>query len=159
MKNFVLCSIAALFCFSSCKKDSQPEVEVVSDFVGIWQLCGQVYNENMPTIAPYENERLPEYKIINKDGTFINLIASRETFITVYGTYDDTQLNKYIEYVEKSYTNPKHNDYKNEMDCEIINGKYMKLTYQMEDTKRVHLVNEVWIKVPYGNPFEINRGQ
>jgi hypothetical protein len=157
MKNFVLCSIAALFCFSSCKKETR--TEVVSDFVGIWQLCGQIYDENMPTIAAYENERLPEYKIINKDGTFTNLIASRETFITVYGTYDDTKRNKYIEYVKKSYTNPKHNDYKNEMDCEIINSTYMKLTYQMEDVGGVHLVNEVWKKVPYGNPFEKNGGQ
>ncbi len=143
-------------CFNACKE--KQKTEAISDFVGIWQLCGQTYGESMPTIAPYENERLPEYKIIYKDTTFANLIMSRNTFITVYGTYDDTKENKYIEYIKRSYTNPNHDNYINEMDCEMINGKYMKLTYRSDEgpNRTQMLVNEVWIKVPYGNPFKVN---
>lgn len=155
MKKIIFCSAITLFCFCACREI--PKTKVVSDFVGIWQLCAQLYGEGMPTIEPYENKRLPMYKIICNDGTFVNMVMSRNTFITVYGTYDDSELHRYIEYVEKSYTNPNHNNYKNEMKCEMINGKYLKLTYQNQAFNRaetINEVNEVWVKVPCGNPFE-----
>ncbi|MDR1584738.1 MAG: DUF4488 domain-containing protein [Prevotellaceae bacterium] len=139
-------------CFTACKENKT--TEVTSDFVGIWQLCAQRYNEEMPTIAPFEQERLPEYKIIDKDGTFTNLIVSRNTYITVFGTYDISKKDKYVELVEKSYTNPNHNRFANEMDCEMTNGKYLKLSYDTATGTRQEKVIELWIKVQKGNPFE-----
>ncbi|NDV46728.1 DUF4488 domain-containing protein [Paludibacter sp. 221] len=154
---FFVC-FAALF-LAGCN-DKTKKVPVVSDFVGIWQLCGTSY-DGMPTIAPYENARMPQYKIISDNGRFSNMILSRNTYITVYGTYKVASLSEYVECVEKSYTNPLHDNYKNVMQCELINGKYLKLSYPTKTDYEGLIINEkvdeLWVKVPYGNPFEVSK--
>lgn len=155
MKKAILFTSLVLLCFAGCYKTKK--TPVIPEVVGIWQLCATVY-DNIPTVAPYETERLPQYKIVSADGTFTNMILSRNTYITVYGTYCMPELGTYIEHVEKSYTNPLHNDYENTMECELINGKYMKLSYPtMENSDGVIVneeVSELWVRVPCGNPFE-----
>lgn len=120
-----------------------------AELIGVWQRSSNNPKE-ITSFNKFEPERLSTFKIIDEYGNFTNMIANEiNTCITVYGTYKISSKDTYIENIKKSYTNPKQNGLKNEINYEIINNQFLILTYNLNDKE----INELWVKVGYGNPL------
>lgn len=120
-----------------------------SELHGIWQYC--VNNPN--NIVSFDNFKpicYTTFKIIDEHGKFTNIISnSTKTNITVYGTYKVTDPLTYTENIRVSYTNPAASETANPMGYELINDKFLILSYMVGNQQ----VRELWVRVEHGNPL------
>ncbi|WP_163629798.1 DUF4488 domain-containing protein [Paludibacter sp. 221] len=118
------------------------------DIQGVWQLSKDAIGKEALLKGSVPNV-YSTYKFIDKCGNFTNMIRNNKgTHITADGKYSISET-EYIEYVDRSFTSPSYSASDNRMKYEIIQNKYLILVYVKEGNK----FNELWVKVPYGNPM------
>lgn len=156
MKKYLL-SVICIFAFSTYLQAQEPKEEP-HGLIGFWQQCVIVQNPNDP--EEQKIYRTPNFKFLNKDGSFINMVLSDRrqiANITVCGTYEVNSDKNYTEIVEKSYTNPNDTNRKVKMDYKLSNeDQFLVISYFSINprTGNAEDVKEFWVKVMPGNPFE-----
>lgn len=152
--SFVLTILSVLTVSSQEQKDNADEIHPL---VGVWQQAVVVQNPNNPEERVIR--KTANFKFLNKDGTFSNMVLSdgrQISNITVYGMYEINSDKSYTELVEKSYTNSNDTGRKVKMDYELSNeNKFLVISYFSihPTTGEAMKGNEFWVRVEYGTPF------
>ncbi|KAA6303572.1 MAG: hypothetical protein EZS26_000123 [Candidatus Ordinivivax streblomastigis] len=144
---------------------ASPSAQVISkdpSLFGVWRMHN-LQTKDAITIVPLTGEVKLDttklvpgifLKIVNEHAEFTNVyISATAISITGYGTFDILPFNKYVEHVEKSYTNSFFNGKDNTLMYQFIGNNYLILSYVNERGGRVW---EVWKRAVGVNPFSDN---
>lgn len=158
MKKYLLSFVLAVISvFTVFSQEKESNTEEIHPLIGVWQQCRVIQNPNNPSERSVR--RTPNFKFLNADGTFSNMILSdrnQVSNITVYGQYEITSEKSYTEIVEISYTNPTDTNRKVKMDYEFSNeNNFLVISYFSihPSTGIAAEGNEFWVRVTPGNPF------
>ncbi|MDR2844382.1 MAG: TonB family protein [Candidatus Symbiothrix sp.] len=143
---------------------ASPSAQVISkdpSLVGVWRMHN-LQTKDAITIVPLTGEVKLDttklvpgifLKIVNEHAEFTNVyISATAISITGYGTFDILPFNKYVEHVEKSYTNSFFNGKDNTLVYQFIGNNYLILSYVNERGGRVW---EVWKRAVGENPYAV----
>ncbi|NDV46727.1 DUF4488 domain-containing protein [Paludibacter sp. 221] len=164
---------------ASCSSGNNKSKYTEHPLTGVWQMCMDYPGSVDELVYMFNNTRLPFFKLISGDGTFTNLFLSHnslsvsnslkgnegfipfksvQTAVGIYKIYPSE--NRYVEYVERSTSNPLHDGATNELSYMFLDENRMVLTYEnkipMPDgTVMSRKTNELWVKVNLGRPFSV----
>jgi len=149
---FILACIPSLMVWSQIETKEEKEIH---DLIGVWQLCQLM--QNPEDANNFKIVRIPFFKILQKEGNFMNLFLSQEkSNITGYGTFEIISENSYTETIDKSYTNPSDNNRINKLTYELDNkNQFLFIKYFLIDSYsgKMGESRELWVRVEAGNPF------
>ncbi|NDV46722.1 DUF4488 domain-containing protein [Paludibacter sp. 221] len=136
-------------CSSSKNNSVASQAMPQSALQGVWQLSKEFPAKEM-LLSGYNPIVYSTYKIVDRIGDFTNIIRNnRGTYITANGTYSFSE-SEYTEHVVRSFTSPEFSGTDNKMTYEILHNKFLILKYPVGGGR---YVNELWVRVPYGNPL------
>lgn len=162
---FLLLILACLPFFCIFAQDIEDRIDIdtiekekTHPLIGVWQQCRVVQNPNDP--SDQKIYRAPNFKFLNKDGSFSNMILSDKnqiSNITVYGTYEINSDEQYTEIIEKSHTNPNDTNRKAKINYRLEKeNTYLIISYFTLNSATGEPMQgrEFWIRVEPGNPFK-----
>lgn len=146
MKKSILISLV-LFLSCCVPVLSQQKLE---KFVGVWQLCNQVKQDNGAVVIAYS----PIWKVLQPDGKFSQFVLAYKNgkcAITHRGTYEVNSDELYTEHITMHAVDKAIVGTKTLLNYHFINDNELELNFKLQG--REDKFHEIWYRVmPYEMP-------
>ncbi len=151
-KQFFVAMLLMLALPTMAQKDKKcgkcsPQVEQLA---GIWQQC-VVMNQEEKT----QMFAVPQFKILNKDGSFSNMALDKNALATIYvsGSWKVMSDSTFVEHLETILTDESSTGKDNELTFHLLeNGKFMQVSYTLPGNGKQG--KELWIRVEKGQALK-----
>ncbi len=148
---FLVLSVGVLL-FVSCSSlqktnEAKHQLLTSKSLVGVW-------NQVFPSLKTKKFLRSGNFKFINPDGTFYlmtvksnckNVLLNAPTGISMYGTYEVTSKNTFIEHIEKHLLRSEMSGTESRLRYKLKTADLLMIEYKNEVTGK--WIPEIWVRV------------